>query len=360
MAVLPDPFLAAALLGAPEADLPPSPLALTWEAPPSCPASAFEGEVSTLLEGRAPPAEQIRVRAFVQEATGAWTLELDITWQGDHAHRAFTGASCDAVIDAAAFVVVTTMDPAAGQQERAEPHPSAEDDVGVIVPPPPVVATPPASRGGDGPDRPAESQRPQPRATPSPEPDPTPTASTSSEPARPSAPVHGMVDFAGAVSGLSLPGVGGSVRLGIGPVGPHWEVRAYGTFRFPTEVLSEEDPDAGARVSRWSAGAEGCGVVGRAQWTVPLCGGIELGQVLATGFGDRVENPETARELWVAPVLAAAGRWRPIPRFGLRLGAIARIPLRRPTFVLRGLDAPLFTVGPFELGAQLAAEVHFP
>src|SRR5690606_24144102 len=93
----------------------------------------------------------------------------------------------------------------------------------------------------------------------------------------------------------------------------------------------------------WSVGAVGCGVplvvepraeTGRASstWELPLCAGVEAGEVLARPRG--LADARGGREPWVAAIAGPRLAWSPRPIFALVVAVEVVVPLLRPAFAV--------------------------
>jgi hypothetical protein len=124
---------------APTVRKPPPELALTWQAPATCPTAAdVETQFVRLLGGanRTPSDKHVEASALVRSASSdRWSVELATVLDGAVGRRHLAGDSCASVSSAAALILALMIDPAAA--ERA-----------ILAPPasPPERAPPPAPR----------------------------------------------------------------------------------------------------------------------------------------------------------------------------------------------------------------------
>src|SRR5690606_32906997 len=98
----------------------------------------------------------------------------------------------------------------------------------------------------------------------------------------------------------------------------------------------------------WAVGARACGRIVRRALEVPLCGGLEAGQLLAEGAGITVRI-QRARPPWFAILLGLGLVWTPHPRIGLGLRAELVVSPWRAPFTVS--DDLVFTSRP--VGARV-------
>ncbi|MBL9105393.1 MAG: hypothetical protein JNL82_30920 [Myxococcales bacterium] len=316
------------------------PVEVTWQGEASCPLAGFNSELEAYLaDSREPRA--VRVTVEVREAAAKrWTAELVLKTEDASSRRALSGSSCAEVSQAAAFVTAVVVDPGVLTRPAAEPA-LAEDP---IVPEPHEVPAP---------------ADPGPPEIAAPEPEPTIPRAPASEPARPRR-VRGFVRPSGGFEAFGMPKIGPTVSLAGGVLGEAWRVEVFGMYRAPSDVHVEEDGArlAWARLRMWAVGARGCGVVRAAIFEVPLCAGLEAGQVVGQGLG--YEMRQTDRIPWAAALVGPALAWAPRRWFALWLGVDAGVPLVGGRFRSRGEpDDRLYTLLRFSLRAGLGVEARF-
>nr|MCH9680966.1 hypothetical protein [Deltaproteobacteria bacterium] len=78
-------------------------------------------------------------------------------------------------------------------------------------------------------------------------------------------------------------------------------------------------PELSLRQSLHALTVRACGVPGGPRWALALCGGTEIGAVVATGAG--VTQPRTTANPWGAFVVGLAAGWKITPRWTLWAGA---------------------------------------
>lgn len=305
-----------------------------------CPTMSLSDRTADYL-GR--PASGVSVKATLTRRDDLWSLRLRI----DDTERVFSAPHCDTVIDAGAFVVATTIDPSVSDLAAGEPEPQSKPQRPEVVSPR-VGATPAAAV------EPVE---------------PPPTLSSRSSRSAPLPPPstapNGVVFIAGADVGVqfgSLPGAGLWVTPSLGVGGPRWRALVTGGFRTRSRALAPSDPgdgdapDAGGDLGVWALGIRGCGLpaVGRPRLAVPLCGGVEAGQLLGSGFG--FSSAQNTTLPWLAITASPGVAFVPTPRLSLVLAGEFGVAPLAGQFVIDGLG-PVHRVGRvfgrFTVGAQV-------
>jgi len=316
------------------------PVPIEWAAPETCPKSVFVERVHAYLDQGMPlDAKVIRARARVEDRTRLWHLDLEIERDDGTSRREFSAQTCETVADAGAFVLAVAIEPGVKDRHH-EP---------VVVKVPAVMGEVPQPR-----EPPAEEEPPQRAEPPAPAPAPEPTDAL--EPAPPGPTVSSRrklprlrlsLAVLGGVDLFAMPGVGGQMRILAGVKGRHWRSDLFGDYRFATEKHASIDPEAGGRFTRWAVGARGCGLpVDMQNIQLPLCAGIEAGQVIGRGIGLNLDPAKTSSLAWVAPAAAAGLWWLPIDWLGLGVELGLSVPLLRHDFGVDGIEDPVHTLGP--------------
>jgi len=315
---------------------------ILWEAPESCSEHAFRTALAKHLDSESLRSSRVvRARARVDEMTGQWVLALEIVRVDGEAHRDFSGASCMEVVDAAAFVFAIAIDPSIAV---LEPTPSP------LVPQPiPEVVTPP----NDVPTAalPLSELEPQPARS-------VRVRRRTNAIAPPS--VRGLVRASGGIDAIALPGVGSLVSTAIGLLGEYWRVDVGFNYRLPTEAYASRDSTVGGAFTRWAVNARACGVPRVRTVEIPLCGGMSVGQVVATGIGSGIEPRATVKMPWVVPTLTAGVVWPFNRHVGVLLEVDLGIPTIRHRFQVRGLERPIYETLPVNLAVLAGFEARFP
>ncbi len=350
---------------------------LTWEAPLACvQAGAVERRVDELLAGSSPAVAGLRVSGVVRRDGDAWVLRLVARQGAGVQRRRLRHPDCALLGEAAALLVAMAVDPAAVTMEprlagllRRTPPPPPQPDVTPIERAPAAWVS--ASIEAPAEPRPAQEE-PRPISVAPEDPRPVsapPIAPTTprrapvvprSATAGPRAPVVGAVllrisgGLAIGATPLVAGGVSGAIGLGLGR---RARIEAPIFYSAPTRVHLDAAPTSGAAVSLVGAGLRGCGVLGRGIVEVPLCLGVELGSMRATGFG--VDDGRSPRSLWAAltPGLAVLVS----PRSWLGLGVWLDVPVAvaRPRFEVAG-GGEVWRAGAAGLRAGLGVEVRIP
>jgi len=334
--------LATALRLAPEA------IAITWDAPASCPdAEYLRQRISEHLRGVEVEATDVRARVLAPAVAGArWRLQLAI---GDEGQRELEGESCAALADAAAVMVAISLNAAAQAAELTIPEPPPE------APGSDVVRAEPSEPDAVPAAVPASAAAPAEPAEPGPSPIDDDDAVRSSSAGRPLQAVLGVTTAAHGV-GLPAPGVGLGGRVGVrwGPlvvalVGTHW-------FRRERPVVGE----VAARYRLSTAGLEPCGVLalGRSPRAFEpfACGVAEVGVLRAEGV--RAVSPKLQRHPWVGLGAGVGAAWVPRAWLAVSLRVDVVAPLLGRQFVIGSASAG--AVGPVDARGAITLELRVP
>lgn len=330
-----------------------SPITLSWEVPAGseCPsADVVSAEVERLLGGKpsASTGRRLVARALVvRNENGSWTLTMRTAIAAEEAdgERLLHAPSCGELGGAAALIVALGFDPAAvaAQAELTRGQPQNAAQIAEIVPPkahnaalgqsavkPPVVPV-------------------SPRALPE----------ASSPPLRAENPAR--VRF-----GLGL-GAGGDIGTFSGPAYSlhlsgrlryrKLELVASGTYFPPHRTPLPDRPTAGGTFSLMTGGLSACGVLlSFRAMGLGACGGAELGQMRAEGYG--VREPGKGSALWLAPRAGAALSTALTAALGLRLDVGVAVPIARSRFVLERIGV-VHEPGAIAGRADVSVEYHF-
>jgi hypothetical protein len=312
----------------------------------SCDDADLEARIAHYLQSSSAAGETaMTVDAELAREGSLWRLHLRVP--ADGSMRTFRAASCATVIDAAAFVVAVAIDPTVADAiegpELGEPPESAEPEVGASTGEPDEGIVPPPEDRERGPadtaDPPRSRDETPPReASRVPAPDRTPGSAPRAQPAI-------ALGASGGIEGGSLPRVGGLVRVDLGALGRRWRADVRASVRTPSRARADADPDVGGSIGAWSIGARGCGLPRlRARGVdVPLCGGVEAGQVFAEGFG--FGGARSARLPWAALTVGPALTWAVRPSLALVVTAEVGASLLGGELVIDGLGL-VHRIGP--------------
>lgn len=286
------------------------PVELRWNAPAECPTQDdVRGRVERYI-GAASEQDGVQVEAEVTEQDGgAWLLELTTTdASGDVQTRVIEDADCEGLAETAAVLTALAV------------FSKTEAD---IAPEPEAASEPEGSSQASNPD-PAPETAPKPPSKP-PEPPPEVLRRTPSRtPLRYGVRLGGGIGFGWLPLGADL-GLAGTVG------GRGWSAELEVLFGVPRSVRIERSEAAGADLLGWSVAGRGCGVVPMGPWlALPVCGGVEAGQVRAKSVG--LDNGDDAALPWVAGLVSTSLRVAVHPRVALWLMPEMLIGARRPTF----------------------------
>lgn len=301
----------------------PSTSRLAWDAPAGCSERAeVVAKVEELIGARfeVPREESVQVYGRVVQRAPSWVLTLSLTTSTGTEQRTLETKTCAALVEAAAVVIATAIDPMAIEPPPPpppDPEPRVEPEAGVELPPRELPPT-----------RPAPNHR---RST-----------------------TAGFVRAVGGVSVGPLPAVAPLIGLGVGLRRPWLRAELVAIHGFAQDAPS---PWGVGRIHQWSAIARICAVPSVRWVEFPLCAGPELG--VMTGRGRGVDASSTGQALWGAANLSPGILFVPSPRVGIGLQVDVVVPWSRPGFEIEGggvvhrADA----VGLYALGGF---EVYFP
>lgn len=304
-----------------------------WDGAPACvDAASVPARVGALVGEEATVAGSLVLAA--EQRGGAWRVSLVLEPPGgaQPLRRTLEGRDCATLTEAVALVLAVHLDAVATARgiERESAGVPAVDDVTPDAPGgPPVEAASrddPDVRGGAA--GPGEGS-PPPRAAGSP--------GDRSSRARPRA--LASLGIAGEIG--VQPRAGAAFELAGGLGWPRARVELGALASVGPDAASEQLAAVGGRFRLLTGLVRGCGVPGRERIELPLCGGLELGDLWARGTGLR--EPATVNTPWIAVVASARPQWVPRLRWGgasngtrarLAVGALLDlvVPLRRHHF----------------------------
>jgi hypothetical protein len=305
----------------------PTPLVeLTWAAPKSCPKRAeVLARIAALLErplGQ-DPERVLVVTGRIRRTRGAYTLELRLVLGDESSTRTLSAPTCRELLEPAAVVVALAIDPV----DAAPVEP-------LLIPEPPpateIEAEPPAAE-------PVAPVTPEPVAPPiasQPDDEVAPMPATSRDDDMrgpgPRGPafrrVKALLGVRGGVDGGNLPGVGGALEGSVGLLVGRARAEIAVVHLFERQQVRDDGGGGSFRMT--AARPQACFEPGVWRFAFPLCGGIELGALRASGVG--VQRRETARNFWLGLVAGAGFVGAPLPWLALGLrGELVIAPLRR-------------------------------
>lgn len=291
---------------------------LEWEAPPQCPGADRVVAVIGALIGRdvvLEPTGAVLVRGRVVAEGGGWGIELEVEGPGGSERRRLQASRCEVLVEAAALVIATNVDPAevARTLDQAD---AAESTVPAAAPRrdrsrPSGAAAMPRHRVGVA-----------------------------------------LLVLGGPAIGMTPKVTGwlqGDVRVSIGRA----VIGAHGGHAFARRA----DGDATLRAALTTGGVRGCFAPTQGRLAVPLCGLFEAGAVTARAEGDTARR---ARGLWLGAGAGAAVEWSPHPRVALVGGVDALVAILRPSFHADGPDGTIadYRAAPAAVRATLGVSVR--
>lgn len=299
-------------------------LKLTWDAPPNCPSDArVRATIKEALENYTPP-KPVSAAVLVRHTAAGFELTISLDKDGKHSERTLEGTSCDELSDAAALILVMTVDPRfKGSSLQQSPSPTDGAHEADLQP----------------------NSIPEPRPAPAPAPAPRSNRGLEMNSAKPSSSLEErdistrteqLRFVSDAQVGLGwgpLPRFGSMVELGLG-VGAHlWRAGVIASYWPETQGSSFPDSNRSVRAQLWAMGVQACGEPATKRFSFPLCGGVQAGQMIAHGRG-ALEARE-ARSAWVAAHLSTRVVFWALENLGVSLEVSGHVALRRPTFDTR-------------------------
>lgn len=316
-----------------------SPVDLEWSAPPQCPSQA---QVLARIEGYlqdAPPRNTVRVEAVVTADKGGWVLSVaTVGSDGVRQQRVVKDEDCEGLAEVVAVLTALAVSPEV-EAEEPEPEPELERE-----------PEPPLPRPEPQPPQPPEPS-PEPSQPPEPEP-PPPDATPKSDRPRPRVGVR----VAGG-AGLGWMPPGGELGLAATLSRGWWATELEAQLGLPRPVRASPGT-VGADLVGWTIAGRGCGVVPLTRrLTLPLCAGLEAGQVRATPVG--LENETPAAPVWIAALISPLLRIAVHPRVGLWLMPELQLGLVRPELHAQNREIEVFAPGVASGRLRAGVEIVF-
>jgi hypothetical protein len=320
----------------------PTGLPIRWDTTPACvDAAVVPARVVALLGQGSTPAGSLGLGA---EPHGeGWRISLALE-PGSTAEatvrRTLEGRDCATLTEAVALVVAVHLDAVAAAgvimtATTGEPRPRPPSS--------PARSLPPASA-------PPSSAAPQLSAAPPLASDASARASSRSRP-------RGVLGIAAAGELGVLPRGAAALELAGGVAWPRVRLELGGLASVGPDGTSEQLSAVGGRFRLFTGLLRACGVPSRGRLELPLCGGLELGDLRATGTG--LQRPATVDALWVAAVGSARPQWALGSR--LAVGALLDlvVPLRRHRFATPEAG-PVHEVAPVAVRLGVHVELRLP
>lgn len=351
----------------------PTELPIRWDTSPACvDAAAVPARVAALVGAAPVPAVTVGLGAERHGGADGWTVSLVLEPRGATAmRRTLEGRDCATLTEAVVLVVAVHLDALAAAGVI-----TGERDASAV--PPVESATPREGKGpasgdasgdasGEGQPRfegaaPREGSRAAASGFASGSADPGERAWPRSRP-------QALASVAAAGEVGVQPRAGAAFELAGGVGWSHVRVELGALASVGPDATSERLATVGGRFRLLAGLVRGCGVAGSERLELPLCGGLELGDLRATGTGLR--RPATVDAPWVAIVASARPQWSPRPRSGsgsgerrrarLALGALLDlvVPLRRHRFATAEAGL-VHAVDPVAVRLGLRLELRLP
>jgi hypothetical protein len=298
----------------------PSQLQLEWSVPAACPNL---DELRARLRDRLPTVDQpltpgippLEVTASIMPAAEGFEARIELRNREGAGERSLSSRDCSLLTDAIVLVIAVTLDPvttaARSSQRDAEirARPDDEAPAPVSEPAPPSAPTD-EDRGisiGLGSDDAADG------------------VSSSTSRLQLGLRVLGGGGFGPTNTGYAS--LAGSFAL----IGERWRVAIDGRWAVRRSVV--RDGSVGGQFDAWLLGAVGCYVPGWAKLELPVCAGVEAGQVRGQGI-ETLPVVDRAAFPHVALRLAPGVTWVPIERLAIGFDLELAAPLTRGEFVV--------------------------
>lgn len=287
-------------------------LEIRWDTSPACVATeGLEGRVASLTGRDSPPGAQLALGA--ERRGEEWKISLELEPLGAGAaglRRSLGGRDCAVLTAAVALVVAVHLDAVAVASAAALVSAPAHATESSSVAKPEVLV---------------------PRAAAQPEPAVVlePTRVVDSSPAPRQRP-RALLEVAAAGELGVLPRGAAALELAGGVGWSHASLELGGLVSVGPDGVSEQAPAVGGRFRLYTGLLRGCGVPTQGRLALPLCAGLELGDLRAVGTGLR--RPSTVDALWVAAVASARPLWSLRSRLAVGAGLDLVVPLRRHRF----------------------------
>jgi hypothetical protein len=328
----------------------PSQVQLEWSAPAACPSI---DDLRTRLRDRLPTVDQplspgmapLEVTASILQASGGFEARIELRNRQGAGERTLSSRDCSLLTDAIVLVIAVTLDPVttaahSSQREAKIPEPSEDEPPADPRPIDPRPADPVAAPVSDAP----------------PPSDPAGdrgiSAVDDTDATTTSRPQLGLRLLGGGGFGPTNTGyasLAGSFAL----IGDRWRVAIDGRWAVRRSVV--RDGGVGGQFDAWLVGAVGCYVPGRAQLELPVCAGVEAGQVRGQGIST-LPVVDRAAFSHVALRLAPGVTWVPIDRLAIGLDLELAAPLTRGEFVVDAIVVQ--GVVPVAVRAMLGIEIR--
>ncbi len=305
----------------------PAPVLLEWTAPAECPSG---DEVERRL-GELPGASaSLQVWANIERREPGFVVTLRFADAAGAGERSFSAKECGLLTDAVVLVIAVALDPVS-LAERIDARALEPTPEPTRPEPAPVEPATPV----------AHEDEPGPTIVDSTEPS-TSTSLSFDEPVDPPVRTRVRVGARAFGSGAYGPtrtgygGIGGAIAL----LGDRWRVEATAAWSIPRVIRL--DDTIGGTFDAWMIGARACFAPTLGTVELPLCPGIEAGQVRGRGL-DSLPISQRGRLPWVAPVLAQGLWWAPIEQLAIGAELALVVPLTRGSFVVEDREVDRLT-----------------
>jgi hypothetical protein len=323
----------------------PSQLQLDWSVPAVCPS---EDDLRARLRDRLPAVDQplsagmapLEVTAAITAAEQGFEARIDLRNREGAGERTLSSRDCSLLTDAIVLVIAVTLDPVTTAARSPRVATAEEEQPDDEAPPDAGAADPVVAPVGD----PADDDR---------------------EVSIGSGSGDAATSFQTRLQlGLRILGGGGfgptntgyaSLAGSFALIGDRWRVAIDGRWAVRRSVV--RDGGVGGQFDAWLVGAVGCYVPGRAKLELPVCAGVEAGQVRGQGIQTLPVVDEAAFP-HVALRLAPGVTWVPIDRLAIGFDLELAAPLTRGEFVVDAIVVQ--RVVPVAVRGMLGVEIRLP
>lgn len=339
---------------------------IRWESPPACvDAASVPARVGALVGERGVEAGSLVLAAEPGGETWRISLVLEPAGGAPPLRRTLEGRDCATLTEAVALVVAVHLDAVAmasaiereGVWDRTSVPPVAGVPGKAAGPPVEVAPHEVAPRDGSDARGPAVELG-----------EGSPPARSSGERDDRAPRPRALASFGVAGEVGVQPRAGAAFELAGGVGWPRARVELGALASVGPDAASEQLAGVGGRFRLFTGLVRGCGVPGRERIELPLCGGLELGDLRASGTGLR--RPATVNAPWIAVVASARPQWVPRLRSAsasngsrarLAVGALLDlvVPLRRHRFATPEAGL-VHAVDPVAVRLGLRVELRLP
>jgi len=305
-------------------------LVVKWNVPESCgPQASFHRQFDRWI-GTHPPSATIHVTITAPDSSGdhaQWRLALRVESGGGLRSQAVDASSCDALIEAAALISATQLEPIATVEQLPPSFHTAtsvsdEASLATLLPAavaPPLVGGPPA-----------RAARPAAQATPSQVPPEDFTDTDTARRPRLKPVIATGIRAEGGTGRFTK--FGFRLGLDVGVTTGNFRLQGIGFYEIPQLSPSDRAPGTAIRHQALGGQLVACAVGRAGAVRFPVCSGVELSSVRGSGVNTR--NTQAKWLPALAIPLSAGAEWRFRRNLSFWTAATGSASLLRPRFQL--------------------------